>query len=531
MPTIAELLKDHTSLVVESFDRLYLNGYVPTLQTPGQLVSFLVDHHGYRIPSPALLGRMTREYVASVEEMIKREGIPRIAFNRGDRKDDVANELRRKHPRRDAVIFVGVAQEKAWAFKGQKQGETHFEYSRQPVFVNHCYFYLDDEEFGPAFIKICSYLPYPIRVCLNGHEWLKRQLEHRGIGYQSLDNGFRECEDPKFLQRRADELGSREIERFFRKWVGRLPFPLTRKDRAAGYQHDLSVWQMEYSITHIFDRPQRGREFFEEVIRENLDLGRSDRVQLLFERRVTKATPGPFRTRVITSGVQPSLHIDYKKTEVKQYFKENAGLRGETTIRNTRDFGIGRRLENLEYLKTIARNINHRLLEVEKVSQNCVLSEASVQRLTQPTVTEDGQRAPGLKFGDPRVMSLMAALSLFVHVANGFRNEDLRRLMRELMGLDETEYTPGQMTYDLRRLRLKGLVSRAPGTNRYFLTPYGWKVSLFITKLHARLFRPGFAALEPPEGAAVPHPLRHALASVDKEIERMLESARLRAVS
>src|SRR4029077_16195808 len=92
-----------------------------------------------------------------------------------------------------------------------------------------------------------------------------------------------------------------------------------------------SIWQMEVSLTQIFDRPVRGREFFEEIIRDNLDLGRPDRVQLVFDRVVTKKTPGMFRTRVIQDGVPPSLHIEYKNFDLKQYFQEGRGCRTEGT--------------------------------------------------------------------------------------------------------------------------------------------------------------------------------------------------------
>jgi hypothetical protein len=95
------------------------------------------------------------------------------------------------------------------------------------------------------------------------------------------------------------------------------------------------------------------RIFFEDVIRENLDIGRPKQVQLIFDRGVTKTTPGSFRTRVITDGVIPSLHIDYKGTRIKQYHKEGRALRTETTINNTRDFYIGKSLRNLPTLRQI----------------------------------------------------------------------------------------------------------------------------------------------------------------------------------
>src|SRR3989475_400216 len=95
------------------------------------------------------------------------------------------------------------------------------------------------------------------------------------------------------------------------------------------------------------------------------------------------------------------------------------------------------------------RHINRRLLEVERVSHNCGLSGDSIQRVVQPTVKEDGQRAPGLKFGDPRVMALWVALSLFTHLIQGFRHRDLRRHVAALLGVESSSYSAAQMTYDM----------------------------------------------------------------------------------
>ena len=444
-------------------------------------------------------------------------------FRHKERKDEIANSFRRRRNVRDAIVFIGVAQEKAQAFNGKKVN-GQFQFNRdKTVYVNHYYFYLDDEDFGPIFLKVCSYAPWSLKLCLNGHEWAKRQLEKQGITFETLDNGFRSCADPKKLQETCDRLGPEDIERVFRKWLRRLPLPLCGKDREAGYDWQLSIWQMEVSLTQIFDRPQRGREFFEEVMRDNLDLGRPDRLQLIFERRVTKATPGPFRTRVIEVGVHPSLHIQYKQFDLKQYFKEGRGLRTEGTFRNPKDFQVNKGLANLPYLERLGRHINRRLLEVERVSHNCGLAGDSIHRVVQPTVNDDGQKAPGLKFGDPRVMALWVALSLFTHLIQGFRHRDLRRHVADLLGV-ESSYSAVQMTYDLRRLRLKGLIYRPPRTHRYFLTPHGWKVARLMTRLEARVFRPALAAFDQCP-AALPPKLSAALQRVDTHLDALIHDA------
>ncbi|MGI8403468.1 MAG: hypothetical protein ACR2OE_01630, partial [Thermomicrobiales bacterium] len=241
MASIPELLKDHVTLEVECLDRLYLNGYIGHLATPGGLVTFMREQLGKPIPSPVVLGQVTEEFRESVKALAGREEIPVYQFNHKERKDDIANEFRRQRGVRDGIVFVGVAQEKAQAFQGRKI-EGRFEFTREKtVYVNHYYFYIDDADFGPLFLKVCSYAPWGIKLCLNGHEWAKRQLEKRGISYEALDNGFLSCSDPNKLQEICDSLGPEQIDGLFRKWLKRIPLPLRPEDRAAGYDWNLSI--------------------------------------------------------------------------------------------------------------------------------------------------------------------------------------------------------------------------------------------------------------------------------------------------
>jgi len=532
MPNVFELLKNHVSLSTTCIDRLYVNGYVPTLQTGGALSWFLREHLGYPIPSPALFSQLRNRFVDDVERFAKLEAIPVVHFERGQRKDDIAEQYRAQFLKPEGVVFIGVAQERSLSFRGQKvrrkSGYVDFDFSRRTVAVNHYYFYVKDPAWGPAFLKVGTYLPYPVKLCLNGHEWAKQRLHREGIGFESLDNGFLSCEAPDRLQEICDELSSADVQGFFDRWSHRLPWPLTSADRAASFEHRLSLWQCEVSLTQVFERPVQGRHFFEAVIRDNLDLGRPDRVGLLFPVRLNRRTPPPtrgYRTRVITSGVNPSLHVEFKRSHVKQYFKEERALRTETTINDPWDFQVNKDIHNLEHLRDIGRQTNRKLLEVERVSENCVLSQDALDRLQAPTV-EQGQRAPALRFGEARVMALLNAVCLFFHLPQGFRNKDLREHVAALLGLDVESYTTGKMTYDLRRLRRKGLIHRIPGTNRYTVTTFGLRAAFFYTKVFVRILRPGMAQLWEPKDTA-PKPLRDALARAEREIQRICEAARL----
>jgi hypothetical protein len=528
-PNIAAIIHDHVALAVRCLDRLYLHAYMPKLQTSGGLCYFLHDHLGYAIPSPALFRPLHDRFTTAVEQFVARQRIPTVHFAPGQRKDDLANQYRARFTGRDGVVLFGVAQEKMRSFKAQKRcgrgKAVTFDFSRQSVSVNQYYFYVQDREWGPAFLKIGTYLPYPVKLCLNGHEWVKQQLRRQRVRFESLDNGFRSCADPTALQLTCDALGPADIQAFFDRWSHRLPWPMTAADRAAGYDHRLAICQLEVSLTQVFDRPVQGRHFFEAVIRENLDLGRPDRVGLLFPLRITRTTPPPaagYRTRVLTDGVEPSLHVEYKHSHVKQYFKAQHALRTETTINNPKDFYVNKGVDNLPHLRGLGHQVNRKLLEVERVSHQCVLTQDALDRLQCPTV-EAGQRASALRFGDPRVMALLQALAGFTHLPRGFRNRDLRPHVEALLG---RPYSTPQMTYDLRRLRLKGLIHRIPETHRYTATSYGLKVAFFYSKLYLRILRPEWNALLP-DTDHLPRPLRAALDHLDAEIRKLHQEAAL----
>jgi len=472
-----------------------------------------------------LVAPLSERFVTAIERFVETHGLDLITFKKGQRKDDVAQQYRASLTAEEGVLFVGKAQEKASVFRTEKRrrpdGSTYPWIYRSTTPVNHYYFYIVDRDFGPLFIKFCSYFPYAVKVCLNGHEWLKRQLTQRGIVYEPLDNGIRSTEAAARVPRIANTLDAAKIDAVFRKWLRRLPHPFAAAHRAAGYRYQLSILQAEFALTQVLDRPRTGRGFFEEVMRENLDLGRPDQMQLIFNRRVTRQTPGHFRTRILTEGVVPSLHVDYKKSRVKQYHKEGQALRTETTINNTYDFEIGRALRNLPALREIGFAANRRLLRVEYLSHDCLIGDDHLDALTQPIVV-DTQRAAALRVGDRRVLALMQMLCLFALSPTGFRHRDVRTPIAQLLGRDPDQYAAGQMTYDLRRLRLHGLIERVPHTHRYRLTERGARMAVLYVRVYARGFRP--AAALPTSGT---HRGAHSMERRDAALTNFLQEVRL----
>jgi len=327
------------------------------------------------------------------------------------------------------------------------------------------------------------------------------------------------------LQRICDRLTPAKIDALLRKWLSRLPHPFTRADRAAGYRYDISILQAEFSLTQMLDQPLSGRVLFEEVIRENLDIGRPDKVGLVFDRRIRRRgkhpTPGRWRTRVLTEGITPSLHVDYKHNKIKQYHKEGRALRTETTINDSRDFAIGKRLCNLPALAAVGFTANRRLLDVERLTTDPTIGEQAFRAVADPIVV-GSQRASALPFDSARTQALLTALVVFRLLPHGFRNTDLRAHLAPLLGLDPSLMTQGRMSYDLRRLRLHGLIERIPGTHRYTVTDRGLRIAIFLTRVHTRLIRPGLSEVlaDPRPQTALRHHFDRLDAAINAEARR-----------
>lgn len=527
MPTVQEILPGKISLDIECVDRMYLNGYVKDLQMPGGLVNFIREQFNWPIPSPKAMYELTDNFRGAVEAFAQEMGREIDAFGKGEDKDEVARQHVELFDIQEGVVLIGKAQEKSNAFSSRRQdreGKVWFNYFRKSVQVTHYYFYIMDRDFGLCFIKVCTYLPFEVKVCFNGHEWAKQQCRQAGIAFEALSNGFASCAEPERLQAICHQLSAEKMQTLFDRWVEQLPWPLTKEQREAGYVHLLSIWQMEVSRTQVFYDPEQGRALVECLIRDNLDLGRPDRVSLLFDRRVTKRTPSEFHTRVLREGVLPSIRVRYKHSALKQYFKEGRALRTEMMCNNPYDFGCQRGLmNNFDRLWQLGRQINNRLLDQETIDQDCFLPWEQVRQLQQSTLTEDGQRASALHFAHPRVVAWLAALVYHAHRPTTLRNSTLRQTVIQLLAVEDEDYTSAQASYDLRRLRLKGLIERIPHTHQYRLTVMGAKVATFLTKLHERLFRPGLTAALPLP--ACPSELAQALAAVAEIIEHQLQEA------
>ncbi len=335
--TAAEVLSGHVRLEVRCTDRVLLTFRQPRLQYGQGIHGFFCHHRGNQFVSSALMMPMTGRFAADIRHYIDARRLDLIRFAKGQSKDQVAKEYLAGHDGGEQILFAGVAQEKTriWRTAQRRDPATGKRYPwlyQDQAMVNHWYFYGFDAGFGPFYLKFCGYFPYTGQIYFNGHEYAKQQCLKQGIAFTALDNAFGTVSDAEAVQRICDGLTDQKIYRFAGRWLARLPQPFTRADQDADYRWQLPFQQIEFSTTMALDRPLNSRIFFDQLIRDNLGIGRPDKVTLVFGRTIRKRgkfqTPGTFRTQVITNGTCPYLYLFYKKTQVKQYLNYLEGLDG-----------------------------------------------------------------------------------------------------------------------------------------------------------------------------------------------------------
>ena len=516
--TAAQVLSGHVTLEIRCIDRLLLTFRQPRLQYGQGIHGFFCHHRGNQFVSSALMLPMTERFAADIRHYIDSRGLDLVRFAKGQSKDQIARRYLAGHDGGEQILFAGVAQEKTrvWRTRQRRDPVTGKRYPwlcQEQAMVNHWYFYGFDAGFGPFYLKFCGYFPYTGQIYINGHEYAKRQCATAGIGFTALDNAFGATDDPAAVQRICDGLTDQKIYRFAGKWLARLPHPFTAEDEQADYCWQLSVQQAEFSTTMALDRPVAGRIFFEQLIRDNIDIGRPDKVNIVFDRKIRlrgkNPTPGTFRTQVITSGACPYLYLYYKKTQVKQYLKEGRALRTETTLNQPRDFGIGKELTNLAAMAEVGYAANRRLLDAECISHDPADGAAALEAITSPVISTTCTRIAGMRFPDPRVQALLGACCALALRPAGFTSRDLRHYLAPQLGKTPEDMTSGQISYDLRRLRAHQIIERIPHSRAYQVTQDGLTIALFLTRLTQRLLIPGLAQLTSP-GPPGRSPLRQA---------------------
>jgi hypothetical protein len=530
-------LRHHASAIdfrYSCFDRLLLHGYIRALYSGGSVVAFLRQRRGAKLVSPAYLRQISCAYHHQVELDARRDGLDIVAPPDDVRRHDWVEPYFQQRGRQAGLAVILKCRERARVAACYPSRGFLIEPAWR--YVNLYYFYLQDEQLGRMFLRVCPYFPFDVQVYLNSHEWLTQQLRAEGIAFRKHDNAFLDCANPERLQQLADSFGPEHLIAGVEPWLRRLiPF-FTAEEWAEGYRHRLFVAQAEYCQNILFHSASGLDRLFAGLLDSNRTIGHPDKLAVIFGRGRFHPDTSTTQTEVKSTRLKTTvIKTTFGGTSLKQYVKDHRLLRTETSCFQLRELSVPKDVKNLPKLREVLDRSNERYLEAQQDILASPLDRGQLERLAQASVSATGRRTPGLHLDDRRLLAVLEALTSFVHlIGQGcFRTGEL--LAEVQRALEQPGYRLSQLRYDLGKLRGKGLVVRLPRSQRYELTSEGYRLAVLYQKLYQRLYAPLTAStLEPvPGDNRVPNSRKRKLdrlyESVDKALRQLSEGVGIAA--
>ncbi len=498
--------KDSIQFGYRCFDRILLNGVIQPFQQPERVLGFFNTYREGRRVTKRTLTDIADQFQYWVKHHAEQWRAPILEPPAGDQ--DHAQRHKFVQPyfegaRPNHVVAILKAREPARILVaiGQKDNDSpHLEYKQR--WVNQYNFYVNDEHWGPMFVRLCPYFPFSARVCLNQHHWLAIRMAAEGIAFEQHTNAFLKCADPTRLQALADSLRARDLRRCGEKWLAAFtPFFTTQERHRAGCQHRLFFSQVEYCDNLIFHRRAAVDALTQRLLDLNRTIGQPKTITLIFGRRVTKHYRGKLQTEIEDLNLpNPVIRSHYGHGFAKQYVRDSRLLRTEPATNSVYDYGVNKEVEHLPRLRDRMSAIIDNYHSVQQDILETFVDRGQLRKLAEPTVLPNGKRLPGLRVDHPRQLAVMHALVRFAHIAasGGFTTADLYGPALKALGLTESQYTRGSLRYDLAKLRAKGLVEKRPHSRRYRLVGKGYATCVVFLKLFEKIYAPLTAGILAP---------------------------------
>src|SRR5438045_6116997 len=498
------------------FDRILLNGLIQPFQQPERVVGFFDTHRRVYPVSRDVLRGAAEQFQDWVKDQADRWNAPVVEAPKGRRDEFVEPYFRGAQP--DEIVVILKAREPAGSMTaiGDRTPNRWRIQIAERWFVQYN-FYTNDRRWGRMFVRMCPYLPFSARVCLNQHHWLASRMHEEKLDFQQCSNAFLRCSTPQRLQELADTLTAEDLSSCGQKWLARFtPFFSERERRQAGCQHRLFFSQVEFCDNLIFHRLAALDKLGERLLDATRTIGQPNKITVIFGRKITKQYRGKLQTEIEDSHLpNPVIRSHYRNGFIKQYVRDHLILRTEAATNNVTTHGLTQAVEHLPALRDKLAAIDDSYLDIQQDILETFVDRGHLQRLARPTLTPSGKRIPGLKLENPRQLALMHALVRFAQIpaANTFSTGEIHPYVVAALGDRGKEYTLAALRYDLSKLRAKGLVEKLPRSRRYRLPAQGYSVCLIFLKLFDRVYAPLTAALLPPvpSDTALPQPKRSPL--------------------
>src|SRR6266403_139305 len=454
--------KDSIRFGYRCFDRILLNGLIQPFQQPERVVGFFSTYRHLHPVSRDILRGAAEQFQLWVKEQADKWNAPIVEPPSGRRDEFVDPYFRGAGP--DQVIVILKAREPArimTAIGDKKLNRWHLQIADRWIVQYN--FYISDQYWGRMFVRMCPYLPFSARVCLNQHHWLANRMRVEGIG----------C------------------------------------------QHRLFFSQIEFCDNLIFPRRAALDKLGERLLDANRTIGQPNKITVIFGRKITKQYRGKLQTEIEDMNLpNPVIRSHYRNGFIKQYVRDHIILRTEPASNNVTDYGVNKAIEHLPALRDKMAAVIDNYLDVQQDILETFVDRGQLRKLTKPTLTPTGKRVPGLKLDNPRQLALMHALVRFAQIpaARTFSTAEIYPHAVAALGSTTEQYSLASLRYDLSKLRVKGLVEKLPRSRRYHLLAEGYSVCLIFLKLFERVYAPLTAArLRPVPGDAALPPRKHSL--------------------
>jgi hypothetical protein len=490
--------KNTIRLHYRCFDRLLLNGLIQPFQQPERVIGFFNTYREGKRITRNELGDIAEQYKNWVTNRSQKWGVPVLEAPDGRRDDFIDPYFKRAKPGQVVAILRAREPGRILVAKGnQKDDRWHLQMNQR--WVIHYNFYLNDARWGRMFVRMCPYFPFSARVCLNQHHWLAIRMREEKIDFQQCTNAFLKCGNPKRLQELADSLTAKDLLTCGQKWLAYFtPFFSQAERKNHGCQHRLFFSQVEYCDNLVFHKRAALDAMGERLLDANRTIGQPNKISTIFGRKVTKHYRGELKTVIEDLDLpNPVIRSHYGNGFIKQYVRDHVDLRTEPASNNVADYGVQKAVENLPQLRQAMGAVIDNYLNVQQDILETFVDRGQLRKLSEPTVTANGKRIPGLKIDHPRQLAVMHALVRFANIAAGnqFLTRDLHHHVVEALGVTIHPYTLGSLRYDLLKLRAKGLVKKVERTRRYRLTQEGYSICVVFLKLFERIYAPLTARL------------------------------------
>src|ERR1700674_2057789 len=483
------------------FDRILLNGLIQPFQQPERVVGFFNTYRQLYPVTRYTLRDIANQFQRWVTERAEKRNIPIVEAPKGRRDDFVDPYFERAKP--DAIVVILKAREPArimTAIGDKVANRWHLQFAQRWVIQYN--FYINDRNWGRMFVRVCPYLPFSARICLNQHHWLANRMREKGIGFKQTANAFLKCAVPDRLQELANSLTPRDLVTCGQKWLTHFtPFFNAKEREHAGCKHRLFFSQYEYCYNLIFHRRAALDNLGQRLLDANRTIGQPNKITLIFGRKVTKHYKGKLQTVIEDLELpNPVIRSHYGKGFLKQYVRDHLCLRTETATNDVTDYGVKKAVENLPRSEERMASIVDRYHDVQQDILETFVDRGQLRKLAEPTVLPSGKRVPGLKLDHPRQLALMHALVRFAHIATActFTTQQIYPYALEALGTSADQYSLASLRYDLSKLRAKGLTYKVAKSRRHRLTTGGYSVCLVFLKLFERIYAPLTAGLLQP---------------------------------